>query len=96
MTQSKTLLIKLVQNYLQSIFLSNLKIKIFDSHFHSCIGTLHEMFEEVEHALFELEDLNEILDLQNRKVNHKHQLALYKENKEVELNSIRGKLFWDA
>ncbi|XP_033212677.1 dysbindin protein homolog [Belonocnema kinseyi] len=56
------------------------------------IGTLHEMFEEVEHALFELEDLNEMLDLQNRQVDHRFQLTLYKENKVSELNSARAKL----
>ena len=48
------------------------------------------MFEEVENALFELEDLNEMLDLQNRQVDHRFQLTLYKENKDAELNYTRG------
>lgn len=48
------------------------------------------MFEDVEHALLELENLNEELDLQNRQVEHRFQLTLYKENKIATLNSQRG------
>ncbi|KAK0177933.1 hypothetical protein PV328_001929 [Microctonus aethiopoides] len=56
------------------------------------IGTLEEAFEEVEAALFTLEDLNEKLELQNRQLDHRFQLALYKEKKLTELDSVRGKL----
>lgn len=50
------------------------------------------MFEEVEGALYRLEDLNEILDLQNRQLDHRFQLALYKEKKLIELNNFKGTL----
>ncbi|KAK9298612.1 hypothetical protein QLX08_008098 [Tetragonisca angustula] len=56
------------------------------------IGTLQEMFEEVEGAIYRLEDLNEMLDLQNRQLDHRFQLALYKEKKLAELNVIKAKL----
>lgn len=56
------------------------------------IGTLNEMFEEVEGAIYRLEDLNEILDLQSRQLDHRFQLALYKEKKLSELNCVREKL----
>lgn len=48
------------------------------------------MFEEVEGAIYRLEDLNEMLDLQNRQLDHRFQLALYKEKKLAELNVIKG------
>lgn len=48
------------------------------------------MFDDVEHALFQLEDLNEELELQNRQVDHRFQLTLYRENKVATLNSLRG------
>lgn len=53
-------------------------------------GTLQEMFEEVEGAIYHLEDLNEMLDLQSRQLDHRFQLALYKEKKLAELNVIKG------
>lgn len=56
------------------------------------IGTLQEMFEDVETALYKLEDLNEMLELQNRQLDHRFQLALYKEKKLAELNVIKEKL----
>lgn len=56
------------------------------------IGTLQEMFEEVEGALYRLEDLNEMLELQNRELDHRFQLALYKEKKLAELNIVKAKL----
>ncbi|KAL7301021.1 dysbindin protein homolog [Trichogramma pretiosum] len=55
------------------------------------IGTLQEMFEEVENAIFEVEDLQEILDLQSSQLDHRFQLALYKEKKLAELKNIREK-----
>lgn len=48
------------------------------------------MFEEVESAIYRLEDLNEMLDLQSRQLDHRFQLALYKEKKLAELNVIKG------
>ena len=62
-------------------------------------GTLQEMFEEVEGAIYRLEDLNEMLDLQNRQLDHRFQLALYKEKKLAELNVIKGTVLysiWNA
>ncbi|KOX74196.1 Dysbindin-A [Melipona quadrifasciata] len=58
------------------------------------IGTLQEMFEEVEGAIYRLEDLNEMLDLQNRQLDHRFQLALYKEKKLAELNVIKGTVLY--
>lgn len=51
------------------------------------------MFEEVEGALYRLEDLNEMLDLQSRQLDHRFQLALYKEKKLIELNDFKGNTF---
>lgn len=48
------------------------------------------MFEEVEGAIYQLENLNEMLDLQSRQLDHRFQLALYKEKKLAELNVIKG------
>lgn len=56
------------------------------------IGTLQELFEEVETALYKLEDLNEMLDLQGKQLDHRFQLALYKEKKLAELNAVKSQL----
>ncbi|XP_033341142.1 dystrobrevin binding protein dysbindin isoform X1 [Megalopta genalis] len=56
------------------------------------IGTLQETFEEVEGAIYRLEDLNEVLDLQSRQLDHRFQLALYEEKKLAELNIVKAKL----
>ncbi|XP_078048809.1 dystrobrevin binding protein dysbindin isoform X2 [Augochlora pura] len=56
------------------------------------IGTLQETFEEVEEAIYRLEDLNEILELQSRQLDHRFQLALYEEKKLAELNMVKAKL----
>lgn len=48
------------------------------------------MFEEVENAIFELKDLQEILDLQSSQLDHRFQLALYKERKLSELKKVKG------
>ncbi|XP_051166464.1 dysbindin-like [Leptopilina boulardi] len=61
----------------------------------SQIEIIQGMFEDVEHALLELENLNEELDLQNRQVEHRFQLTLYKENKVATLNSQRAKFSSD-
>lgn len=55
-------------------------------------GSLEEAFEDVEAALYRLEDLNETLELQNKQLDHRFQLALYKEKKLAELDSVRGDL----
>lgn len=54
------------------------------------IEILQEMFEDVEHALFQFENLNEELELQNQQVDQRYQLTLYRENKAATLNSLRG------
>ncbi|XP_012251124.1 dysbindin-A [Athalia rosae] len=59
------------------------------------IGSLQELFEEVEGAIFDLEDLNETLELQSSQLDHRLQLALYKEKKLFELESVRAKLATD-
>lgn len=56
------------------------------------IGTLQELFEDVESALYQLEDLNEMLDLQNKQLDHIFELALYKEKKLGELDVVKSKL----
>ncbi|XP_063986980.1 dysbindin protein homolog [Diachasmimorpha longicaudata] len=56
------------------------------------IGSLEEAFEEVEAALYRLEDLNDTLELQNKQLDHRFQLALYKEKKLAELDSVRAEL----
>lgn len=50
------------------------------------------MFEEVENAIFDLQDLQEILDLQSSQLDHRFQLALYKERKLAELKKVKGTL----
>lgn len=59
------------------------------------LGTLEEAFEELEAALFTLEDLNETLELQSQQLDHRFQLALYKEKKLSELDNVRTKLASD-
>lgn len=61
----------------------------------SQIEILQEMFEDVEHALFQFENLNEELELQNQQVDQRYQLTLYRENKAATLNSLRAKLSSD-
>lgn len=56
------------------------------------LGTLEEAFEEVEASLYNLENLNEILELQNHQLDHRFQLALYKEKKLSHLDTVRAKL----
>ena len=56
------------------------------------IGSLQEVFEEVDQAIFELADLQELLHLQSDQLDHRFQLALYKEKKLSELKIYRGKL----
>lgn len=52
------------------------------------------MFEEVESTLYRLEDLHEMLDLQNRELDHKFQLALYREKKLTELNNFQSNVVY--
>ena len=50
------------------------------------------MFDEVEHNLLQLEDIVETQELQERQLDHRFQLALYKEKKLQELERVRGML----
>ena len=68
-----------------------MKYHRFDSWILLYLGSLQEMFEEVENAIFEVQNLQEILDLQSSQLDHRFQLALYKEKKLSELKCIRGK-----
>jgi hypothetical protein len=56
----------------------------------SSAGALQELFEDVEGALFQLEDMVETQDLQERQLDHRFQFALYKEKKLAELEAVRG------
>lgn len=56
------------------------------------IGALQELFEDVEGALFQLEDMVETQDLQERQLDHRFQFALYKEKKLAELEAVRVSL----
>ncbi|XP_011501786.1 PREDICTED: dysbindin protein homolog [Ceratosolen solmsi marchali] len=56
------------------------------------IGSLQEKFDELNNAIFELEDLHEVLDFQKNQIDHKLQLALYQEKKLSEFNLIKEKL----
>jgi len=58
----------------------------------SSVGALQELFEDVEGALFQLEDMVETQDLQERQLDHRFQFALYKEKKLAELEAVRGML----
>ncbi|PSN30438.1 hypothetical protein C0J52_25519 [Blattella germanica] len=49
------------------------------------IGALQGLFEDVEAALFHLEDMVETQELQERQLDHRFQFALYKEKKLVNL-----------
>jgi hypothetical protein len=51
------------------------------------------MFEEVNNAIFELEDLQDILEFQSKREDHEYQLALYKEKQLLEFNLIKGKKY---
>ncbi|XP_069676368.1 dysbindin-like [Periplaneta americana] len=56
------------------------------------IGALQGLFEDVEGALFQLEDMVETQDLQERQLDHRFQFALYKEKKLSELEAVRANL----
>ncbi|XP_063237312.1 dysbindin [Bacillus rossius redtenbacheri] len=53
------------------------------------LGTLQELFEDVESALVSLEDVIETQDLQEKQLEHRFQFALYKVKKLDELDSLR-------
>lgn len=59
-------------------------------HLMNQIGSLQEVFEEIDQAIFDLEDLQELLRLQSDQLDHRFQLALYKEKKLSELKKFRG------
>lgn len=56
------------------------------------IASLEVLFDSVENALIQFEDLVEIRELQDRQLDHRFQLALYKEKKLSMLQSFRSKL----
>lgn len=56
------------------------------------IGELEGIFEEVEDALINLEDTIETQELQERQLDHRFQLALYKEKKLADFEALRAKL----
>ncbi|KAJ9601619.1 hypothetical protein L9F63_000227 [Diploptera punctata] len=56
------------------------------------IGALQELFEDVEAALFQLEDMVETQELQERQLDHRFQFTLYKEKKLGELEAVRVNL----
>lgn len=51
---------------------------------------LEGLFDEVEKALIQFEDLVETRELQDRELDHRFQLALYKERKLSVLENVRG------
>ncbi|KAL0276937.1 UNVERIFIED_CONTAM: hypothetical protein PYX00_004395 [Menopon gallinae] len=53
------------------------------------IASLEALFDSVENALIQFEDLVEIRELQDRQLDHRFQLALYKEKKLSMLQSFR-------
>ncbi|XP_071037915.1 dysbindin-like [Parasteatoda tepidariorum] len=56
------------------------------------IGELEGVFEEVEDALVNLEDVIEISELQERQLDHRFQLAMYKEKKLSDFEDMKAKL----
>lgn len=54
------------------------------------IVMLEGLFDAVEKALLQLEDLVETRELQDRELDHRFQLALYKEKKLSMLENVRG------
>ncbi|KAG8200302.1 hypothetical protein JTE90_028486 [Oedothorax gibbosus] len=56
------------------------------------IGELEGLFEEVEDALVNLEDVIEIQELQERQLDHRFQLAMYKEKKLADFEDMKAKL----
>ncbi|GFT95826.1 dysbindin [Trichonephila clavipes] len=56
------------------------------------IGELEGLFEEVEDALINLEDVIEIQELQERQLDHRFQLAMYKEKKLADFEDMKAKL----
>ncbi|GFT72270.1 uncharacterized protein NPIL_38601, partial [Nephila pilipes] len=53
------------------------------------IGELEGLFEEVEDALINLEDVIEIQELQERQLDHRFQLAMYKEKKLADFEDMK-------
>ncbi|XP_054710676.1 dysbindin-A-like [Uloborus diversus] len=58
----------------------------------SKIGELEGVFEEVEDALMNLEDVIETQELQERQLDHRFQLAMYKEKKLADFEDMKVKL----
>lgn len=58
----------------------------------SQVTALHESFETVEKDLLQLENLIEELELQEKELEHRFQLAMYKEKKLANLEALRLQL----
>ena len=58
------------------------------------IIVLEGLFDTVEKALIQLENLVETRELQDRELDHRFQLALYKEKKLSMLENFRGNFFF--
>ncbi|KAB0805535.1 hypothetical protein PPYR_02523 [Photinus pyralis] len=56
------------------------------------IKHLHTSFQNVEKGILDLEDLIERIELERRKVEHKYQLALYKEKKMAHFEKVRTEM----
>ncbi|KAF5279665.1 hypothetical protein FQA39_LY18249 [Lamprigera yunnana] len=56
------------------------------------VKDLQQSFEKVEKGILDFEDIVERVDLEKRKVEHKYQLALYKEKKLVHFEKLRAEL----
>lgn len=61
----------------------------------SKIGELEGLFEDVECCLLHLEDIIETQELQEKQLDHRFQLALYKERKLAEYEEVKVKLSRD-
>lgn len=60
-----------------------------------CVETIDEIKEKcqsLDAKLFELEDLLEVLDLQEKQLDHRFEMAMYKEKKLADLEKVRQEL----
>lgn len=60
-----------------------------------CMETIEDIKEKcqtLDEKLFQLEDLLEVLDLQEKQLDHRFEMAMYKEKKLADLESVRQEL----
>lgn len=62
----------------------------------SISDTLKNTFEEVEHSLLELENLVETQALREEQLDHRFQLAMYKEKKLAEFEDFRSNIWFNG